>query len=89
MVNRYFVPIMGDAFNRKVCHELGHYLSMKIKRWCSILNILSVTKISKLHLMLPLAFIIRDHYELIETYHLNIVLFSKPSSSIKATNAIY
>ena len=52
---------MGDAFNRKVCHELGHYLSMKIKRWCSILSILSVTKISKLHLMLPLAFIVRDH----------------------------
>lgn len=62
---------------------------MKIKRWCSILSILSVTKISKLHLMLPLAFIVRDHYELIETYHLNIVLFSKPSSSIKAKNAIY
>lgn len=82
---------MGDAFNRKVCHELGHYLFMKIKRWCSILSILSVTKISKLHLMLPLAFIIRDHYELIETYHLLIkhCLFSKPSSSIKATNAIY
>ena len=80
---------MGDAFNRKVCHELGHYLSMKIKRWCSILSILSVTKISKLHLVLPLASIVRDHYELIESYHLNIVLFSKPSSSIKATNAIY
>ena len=80
---------MGDAFNRKVCHELGHNLSMKIKRWCSILSILSVTEISKLHLMLPLAFIVRDHYELIETYHLNIVLFSKPSRSIKAKNAIY
>lgn len=69
--------------------ELGHYLSMEIKHWCSILSILSVTKISKLHLVQPLALIVRDHYEPIETYHLNIVLFSKPSSSIKATNAMY